>query len=210
MAYSKVGPWSNGGAPALSEANLDTMETQYEEAVTEAAVLIAAIPEDGAAGVASERTLGSGAVQAAAGDHGHGTQFDDQDEDTSTQVADETKKIYKEAGATIGSGIWTVLLTKVITLAADGEVHGYAAGASRIHSNAAGSSLELFIDGVEVADSGGVWSNITDYFLITVMGHRACSAGNITVELKHHNTSGGAGITVEHCMGLFAGVSKVS
>jgi len=28
--YVKVGPWVNGGAPALSAANLDTLETQYE------------------------------------------------------------------------------------------------------------------------------------------------------------------------------------
>ena len=30
MAYPKVGPWVNGGAPALSAANLDRIETQYE------------------------------------------------------------------------------------------------------------------------------------------------------------------------------------
>lgn len=28
--YSKVGPWVNGGAPAISAANLDILETQYE------------------------------------------------------------------------------------------------------------------------------------------------------------------------------------
>ncbi len=35
MAYVKVGPWVNGAAPALSAANLDTIETQYDEAVAE-------------------------------------------------------------------------------------------------------------------------------------------------------------------------------
>ncbi len=35
MAYVKVGPWVNGAAPALSAANLDQVETQYDEAVTD-------------------------------------------------------------------------------------------------------------------------------------------------------------------------------
>ena len=35
MAYIKVGPWVNGAAPALSAANLDQIETQYSEAVTD-------------------------------------------------------------------------------------------------------------------------------------------------------------------------------
>ena len=34
MAYDKVGPFQNGGAPPLSAENLDHMETQYEEAVS--------------------------------------------------------------------------------------------------------------------------------------------------------------------------------
>ncbi len=37
MAYVKVGPWVNGGAPALSATNLDTIETQYDEAVADLA-----------------------------------------------------------------------------------------------------------------------------------------------------------------------------
>ena len=35
MAYGKVGPWVNGGAPPISAANLDTIETQYELAVAD-------------------------------------------------------------------------------------------------------------------------------------------------------------------------------
>lgn len=35
MGYTKVGPFVNGGAPALSAANLDQMETQYDEAKTD-------------------------------------------------------------------------------------------------------------------------------------------------------------------------------
>ena len=31
MTYTKVGPWVNGSAPALSAANLDHLETQYDE-----------------------------------------------------------------------------------------------------------------------------------------------------------------------------------
>jgi len=37
MAYVKVGPWVNGGAPPISAANLDTIETQYELAVADIA-----------------------------------------------------------------------------------------------------------------------------------------------------------------------------
>ena len=33
MPYTKVGPWVNGAPPALSAANLDIVETQYEEAL---------------------------------------------------------------------------------------------------------------------------------------------------------------------------------
>ena len=35
MAYVKVGPWVNGGAPPISAANLDHVETQYDEAVAD-------------------------------------------------------------------------------------------------------------------------------------------------------------------------------
>ena len=35
MAYVKVGPWANLGVPALSAANLNTVETQYDEAIDE-------------------------------------------------------------------------------------------------------------------------------------------------------------------------------
>ena len=33
MAYVKVGPWVNGAAPPISAANLDHVETQYDEAI---------------------------------------------------------------------------------------------------------------------------------------------------------------------------------
>jgi len=207
--YVKVGPFTNGAAPVLSKATLDQMETQYTEAVAQAAVLIAAIPEDGAAGVASERTLGVGAVQAAAGDHGHGTQYDDQDSDESTVVDSEAQTVPYENGAAINSGQWTVLLTKTITLAAAGEVHGFAAGVSLPMTNLGGMSLELFIDGVEEADSGDVWVLANNYYFASLMEHRACASGNRTVELKHHNTAGGATQHMHHCYGLFAGASKV-
>jgi len=35
MAYVKVGPWVNAGIPPISAANLDTVETQYDEAKTD-------------------------------------------------------------------------------------------------------------------------------------------------------------------------------
>ncbi len=70
MAYTKT-DWSSGEAPAIDETNLDHLEEQYTDAVAETATLIAAIPEDAAAGVASQRTLGAGAQQAAAGNHSH-------------------------------------------------------------------------------------------------------------------------------------------
>lgn len=44
MGYAKVGPWVNGAPPALSAANLDQIETQYDEAaadlVTHAALTV--------------------------------------------------------------------------------------------------------------------------------------------------------------------------
>ncbi len=70
MAYTKT-DWVSGGAPALNATNLDHLEEQYDDAVAETATLITAIPEDAAAGIASQRTLGAGAQQAAAGNHSH-------------------------------------------------------------------------------------------------------------------------------------------
>ena len=35
MAYAKVGPWVNAGVPPISAANLDQVETQYDEAKTD-------------------------------------------------------------------------------------------------------------------------------------------------------------------------------
>lgn len=35
MAYPKVGPWVNGAPPALSAANLDQIETQYDQVFTD-------------------------------------------------------------------------------------------------------------------------------------------------------------------------------
>ncbi len=63
MAYVPT-VWVNGVAPAIDDTNLNHMETQYTQALAD-------IPEDQAAGTPSERTLGGGAVQAAAGDHSH-------------------------------------------------------------------------------------------------------------------------------------------
>ncbi len=63
MAYTPT-VWVNGVAPAIDATNLNHMETQYAQALAD-------IPEDQAAGTPSERTLGTGAVQAAAGDHTH-------------------------------------------------------------------------------------------------------------------------------------------
>ena len=42
MGYTKVGPFVNGGAPPLSAANLDHIETQYDEAVSETDSKVAA------------------------------------------------------------------------------------------------------------------------------------------------------------------------
>ncbi len=64
MAYTPT-VWVGSAAPGISAALLNHMETQYQTALDD-------IPEDPAAGVAGERTLGSGALQAAPGDHGHG------------------------------------------------------------------------------------------------------------------------------------------
>ena len=35
MAYTKVGLWVAGGAPAISATNLDTIEEQYDEVIDE-------------------------------------------------------------------------------------------------------------------------------------------------------------------------------
>jgi len=35
MAYTEVGSWVAGGAPAINATNLDTIETQYSEAISE-------------------------------------------------------------------------------------------------------------------------------------------------------------------------------
>ncbi len=63
MAYTPT-VWVGGAAPGIAASLLNHLETQYQTALDD-------IPEDAAAGVASERTLGNGALQAAPGDHGH-------------------------------------------------------------------------------------------------------------------------------------------
>jgi len=70
MAHAATA-WVSGSAPDIDENTMDNLELQYDEAVAEVAVLIAAIPEDAAVDVASQRTLGAGALQAAAGNHTH-------------------------------------------------------------------------------------------------------------------------------------------
>lgn len=56
--------WVNAGVPAIDATNLNHMETQYTQALAD-------IPEDAAAGTPSKRTLGTGALQSAAGNHDH-------------------------------------------------------------------------------------------------------------------------------------------
>ena len=63
MAYTPTA-WNDGGVPDMSAANLNHAETQYQKILDDT-------PVDDIAANASLRTLGAGAQQAAAGDHGH-------------------------------------------------------------------------------------------------------------------------------------------
>lgn len=67
MAYVKYDDWVNDSAPGISATRLAHMETQYEEAAADLATHI----DTDTAPTAIHHTLGTGANQAAAGNHNH-------------------------------------------------------------------------------------------------------------------------------------------
>jgi len=200
--YVKVGPFNNGAPPVLDAANLDTMETQYTEAVAQAAILIAAIPEDGAAGVASERTLGVGAVQAAAGDHVHATQWDKDITVIGAEGTNSSQSIDYDVHA------HNTLATILTTTLDPAETSAILASFAGVQQNASSGQHRffLYIGGVEVAASGAL-TPATTFENLTMHGYRNGMSANTTVHTTCNTIAPDSG-AVYWNFGLYAGCGR--
>ena len=157
------------------------------------------VDADPVAGTAGLRTLGTGATQAAVGNHTHATIHDAQGE---TLVADST---YSFAGDEEKD-----LASVSITLAATGVIEGctvYSSASASVNTGGATWTWKLYINGILAASVGGVNGLNVMYSL---KGYQSCASGARIVKLVLGITgfAGSVGYTNLDNY-VFAGVNKV-
>jgi len=119
------------------------------------------------AATAGLRTLGTGATQAAAGDHVHTPAEDG----TNTGLGTGSSTVSMDQGRTMSAGA-TNTTSITVTLAKAGRLTG---GVFNIDNNAGNNSIDLNIDGVQVATV----QNTADKKILA--GSRSVAAAGITV-----------------------------
>ena len=196
MAYTPT-VWVNGGAPAIDDTNLNHMETQYTQALAD-------IPEDQAAGTPSERTLGTGALQAAAGDHihtlqqiseaaDHGQDVESQDDiGTASKVA--VADTYEDTGVTLTmtpAGAKNAVVLAYGAVFADQTNTSVEAGPNsyglRILADAA--VKEELINTIQSDDGTAIWYEASRGAFTLIDG--AASSTVFKTQWKAHELTGG-------------------
>lgn len=154
------------------------------ELVTDAHV--AAANKDGAAGTASMRTLGSGAQQAAPGNHTHTLAEDVIGSEESALVTLLSDYGYMQVFAVVAGGDYD-LVAKTLVFAATSRAVAVAS-IYTVANQLNGIKLRLYMGGVQVAETGFLPLN-TPYENYILVGTRALS-GSQECKLGFHNYSG--------------------
>jgi hypothetical protein len=140
-----------------------------------------AMAVDAAAATGSLRTLGTGALQAAAGTHTH-TLATDANGAATGAVLTGSSGTYYRAGSAIAAETYVTIAS--FTLACAATAHAYAAGCLCASASVAGTiSIELYIANVFIASSLTLNTTAT---IIYVGGFKAAS-GNTLITLKAYN-----------------------
>lgn len=145
------------------------------------------LPVDAAAGTGSLRTLGTGALQAAAGNHTH-TLSEDQTADGNASQTNQSGGNY--TGTFSDSTAAKAATASLTTVAAASRVVGWGAYYDRVNAVA----FTLDIGGVEVASGSSGSHGIND-----LKGSRTGISGTITVvfEVANDNTIVGSGLSAQ-------------
>jgi len=160
-------------------------------------------PSDPAAATPGLRTLGTGAQQAATGNHTHTLVHDTEGSDVSTDDFSGTNRHYRERQYLAAGDEFTfmqVSLTAATATVIYAVWAGYAMGGV-----ADAIKGRLCIDGVQIAETSYF---ATEGYSKLLIGHKSVSSGNRIVAMKVKNYSGGS----EYAFvggGLGAGCAKV-
>ena len=172
MAYVKVGPWVNGAVPAINAANLDTMETQYDEAMADAFDGTEVYTGTGL-GFKDEDNMASDSAVAVSSQQSIKKYVDD--------------NVYELLDEWLG-GTWALANTLALTTVE--KVNQVGRGVCEVTSDGSGQAdvfTEVVIDGTEVFQwDGNVAGNHTFQYHVsivvqvhnTAVGNKNCSAGS--------------------------------
>ena len=161
------------------------------------------VDADPVAGTAGLRTLGTGATQAAVGNHTHATVHDDQQDSLDTAGGDGLN-LGNIANSTAFNDAQEIDIESVtVTLTRTGVIEACGVLMYFCASSVTGT-LKLYIDGTLVTST----AMASPANIYTAKGQRSCASGARIVKIAVLNSSGAAR-TLQHRDYVFAGVNKV-